>query len=1107
MTVEADCRDLFQAVGITTKTLRVMKLTAILLLVGCLVVRARGRAQERVTLHLKGVSLETVLEKIQEQTGYTYIYSVRDIPVTKKFDIEVHNVTVQEALDICLKGLPIEYKIVDRIIKLVPKSLKPAPEPPAMPVENSELVIIVTSEEGSNFSGATVKVGTIYIGATDESGKMSTKSIPNGRYHFDVTYVGFQKFEGEFVLGDKAVTRFAVVLKHSDNHLDEAQIIAYGQTTQRLSTGDVSTVKADAIERQPVQNVLQALEGVVPGLFIAQRSGAPGSNFSVMIRGQNSIMNGNDPFYVIDGVPYTSELVTGSNLNPNQGNPLDFINPADIESISILKDADATAIYGSRAANGAILITTKKGKAGATKLDVNVSQGIANAPMRAHWLNLPQYLAMRREAYDNDGATPDSSSAPDLMGWDTTRYTNWQKLGTGGTAEYTDVSANISGGTTNTVYLFGTTYHRESTVFPITNTDKKLSFHLNLSNTSLDQRFKFNLTANYMLDDRNLPNGDFTAVSNYAPDAPPIHNIDGTLDWSNSTWANPWATLLDRYMGNTSNLVVNALVSYNVIKGLTVKSSFGYTNLQVNETATFPLESYNPAWGLPAAATFTTNNIHSWIAEPQISYVNLFGGGRLEALVGTTFEQQTTNGQEISGNGYQSDALLLSLQSAPIINVLSQTNAVYNYNALFGRVNYNLQEKYIINLNARRDGSSRFGPDNQFHNFGSIGAAWIFSKEGFFQHALPVFSFGKLRASYGTTGNDQIGDYRFYDLFQSYYYSYQSTVGISPAALYNPNLQWELTKKLEAAIELGLAKDRVLIQASYYRNRSSNQLVGAATPSITGFTSELLNLPAIVQNSGAEFSLNTTNINSTSFHWRTTLTLSMNRNKLVSFPGLANNPNFAYGYQIGKSITGVKTFHSTGVDPQTGIYMFTDSSGKATASPNYSTDRIAFADMIPKYFGGFLNTFNYKRWQLDVFFQFRKQLGNNPTFMESLAPGIGQINHLINVLHRWQHPGDKTDIEMFTQSFGSAAFNAYQYASLSDISYTDASFIRLSNASLSYQFGGNWLNRVHLKSLVLFIHGQNLLTISKYIGMDPETQSLSRLPVLRVIIGGLKLTL
>lgn len=1111
MNVKADCPAKIRAVGIT-KTLRIMRLTAIFLLVFSLTVSARGRAQDRVTLHLKGASLETVLNQIQAQTGYTYVYSALDVPVTKKFDINVTGATVEDVLDMCFKNLPMRYEISNRLIKIVRRTDMGGDQSGLIKQGqghgHGDLIIYVRSEDGFNLPGATIHIVGLNVTTTsDASGELERKNVPNGQYQAEITYVGYETVRGNIEVNDQPVM-LTFFLKHTQNNLDQVQIIAYGHTTQRLGTGDVTTVNSQQMRDEPVSNPLMALEGMVPGLFVTQSTGMAGGAFQVQVRGQNSLQNGNDPFYVIDGVPYTSQLLP--NENPAlSGNPLNFINPSDIESISVLKDADATAIYGSRAANGAILITTKKGKAGRTRVDLDAYTGVGRVPLKTDWLNTPQYLEMREEAFKNDGETPDQFSAPDLTVWDTTRYTDWQKALIGGAAKYNDVQASISGGSDYTQFLFRTGYNGESTVFPDAGLDGKVSAHMNITTSSTDRRFKASITANYLYDRSDLPGFDLTSfVGATSPDAPMPFNSDGSLNWANNSWilgaGNPYAYTKKKYEAHTNNLVSNAVVSYSLIKGLEIRSNFGFTNMQTGEVATNPVSSQNPAFYPVASANFTTNSIQSWIIEPQADYLLYLGRNKFEALAGSTFDQSTSNGQILYATGFSSDVLVEDLQAATSLRALSLTNDVYKYNALFGRLSYNYDDKYLANLNVRRDGSSRFGPNRQFHNFGSGGVGWVFSKEDFMSGARRVLSFGKLSASYGTTGNDQIGNYTFYDLYNSVTYPYQNVVGINPTRLYNPNLAWEETRKLEGSIDLGFLKDKLLAKFAYYRNRSSDQLVQYPLSTVTGFSSISLNLPAVVQNEGYEVTVQANSVKIGKFSWTSALNVSVPRNKLVAFPNLAAS-SYKYLYIVGQPVSIVQAYHLTGVDSATGVYTFASKSDPF--NPSFITDRTALINLTPKFYGGFRNTFRYGGFELDILFQFIKQMGQSMFFQSGNPPGSAGNNQPVEVLKRWQKAGDKGPYEEFTQDFGSNASNEFSYAQTSDRNYTDASYIRLKTAGLSFDVPRNWKAMVHMQTLRIYVRAENLLTITKYKELDPENQSIGALPPLRVFTTGVQIGL
>jgi TonB-linked SusC/RagA family outer membrane protein len=1128
MTIDALRRSAFPSRRLT-KTLLIMKLTVIMLVLS-LPIFAKGRAQERVTLSEKNASLEVVLKEIQKQTGYQYFFQDKWKAIAKKIDISVSNAALDDVLSICFKDQPFTYTLINKIIVVQEKQLGKVQEDNDRHGEiPTTLGGKVRSETGAPLAGATVTLeGTKKGGITNNNGEFLLQDVKPGKYTLEVSFVGYEIYKEDIVVTGHTTNIFAV-LKQAINSLDEAQVIAYGEVSKRLQTGNVTTVKAEDIEKQPVSNPMLALEGRVPGLFITQSNGLPGSGVTVRVQGQNSILSGNDPLYVVDGVPYPSQMlstVSGGPLGssggavfggvaPGGGNPLSYINPADIESIEVLKDADATAIYGSRAANGAILITTKKGKAGQTKVDINLQQGWGKEARRLKLLNTQQYLQMRNEALKNDGLMPDSTSDFDLTAWDPTRYTDWQKVLIGGTAQYNTINTSISGGTIGTQYLIGGTYHRETTVFPGDFADQKGSLHFNINNVSANQKFRIQLSGNYLVDNNQLPQSDQTSVAiSLAPNSPALHNMDGSLNWAPtssgaSTFRNPLAYIYNSYQNRTTNLFSNAVLSYHILTGLEIRSSFGYTNLQTNEFFAFPLIANRPELrpNTTRSAEYTNSMAHSWLIEPQVNYKKTIGEGKLEALVGTTVQQNNSNGEHLVGIGYNSDDVLADIHSAASVTVNSTTASVYKYNALFGRVNYNWKDKYIINLTARRDGSSRFGAQNQFHNFASAGGAWIVSQEGFIKENIAFISFGKLRASYGTTGNDQIGEYQFMNLYNptSADVPYQNTTGIAPNSLLNPYLQWEETQKMQFGLDLGFSHDRILLTANYVHNRSSNQLLQYALPFITGFTAITQNFPATVQNTAWEFMLNTTNVKSKNFVWSSYFNLTIPQNKLVAFPNLASS-TYSTSLIIGQPISIIRAFHFLGADPTTGVYQF--ASKTDPFNPVFPDDATVLIKMTPKFYGGLQNSFKYKGLQLDILFQFVKQTGINNLFNFNPVPGqfsSGYSNQPTTVLNRWQKPGDKSSVQRYN-SDGSLFISEY-YAQSSDAGYSDASYIRLKNLSLSYALPMKSRQQPLLRNCIVYVQGQNLLTITRYLGLDPENQNASSLPPLRILMVGLRVGL
>lgn len=895
--------------------------------------------------------------------------------------------------------------------------------------------------------------------------------------------------------------------------LDEVVVIGYGTTTQRFNTGSVVKVTGDDIQKQPVANPLAALAGRVPGLTVTQNNGVPGSFYRVLIRGQSSLSQGSEPLFVIDGVPFApnntpvNQLSSAAATYAGSGiSPFNSINPADIESIEVLKDADATSIYGSRGANGVILITTKKGKAGKTLFSLNAYTGNSVITRNITMLNTNAYLQMRHEAFRNDGVIPDINTAPDLFAWDTTRYTNFPKLLIGGHANTSDVQASVSGGNNNTRFLLSGTWHHESTVFPGNLADNRAAVNLGVNHTSPNQKFTLAVSALYSLDKNAIIARDITSFISLPPNAPELYDADGNLNWQEGgvLFNNPLAYLQSKYTAVTGNLLSNVNAGYNVLPGLTIKISAGYNAYDINEVNINPISSQNPAYAPQGYSLFGNNYFKSWIIEPQAEYKKNIKKLKLNLLAGGTWQKTVNSYSSLFAYGYTNDALLESMTAASSLSAINSNKTDYRYEALFGRGNLNWNDLYILTVTGRRDGSSRFGPGKQFANFGSAGAAWIFSGEPFLKK-LSFLSYGKLRGSYGTTGNDQIGDYQYLDTWTAYYYTYQDGSGLYPTRLFNPDYSWEVNRKTELALELGFLQDRILFTGAWFKNRGSNQLVQYQLPLQTGFSGVLKNFPATVQNTGLELSLTTKNIAKVNFEWSTTFNITLPKNKLVSFPGL-DASSYANRYVIGHSVNVQKGFDFLGVNASTGIFEYNDINKDGILDVN---DFVILGDTDPDYYGGFLNTISYKGFEADIFFEFKKQLGKN--YLYSVYMPYGYIpgtmsNQPSEVSSRWQQPGDKTNIQQYTATFGTPAFNAVNYFPGSGAVYSDASYLRLKNVAVSYSFQPGLLHKYHITYCRVYLQGQNLLTITGYKVADPETQNMYALPPLKTLTAGIQFT-
>ncbi|SHK84688.1 SusC/RagA family TonB-linked outer membrane protein [Chryseobacterium polytrichastri] len=889
----------------------------------------------------------------------------------------------------------------------------------------------------------------------------------------------------------------------------------YYKVKDKERTGSIAKVSAKDIENQPVTNVLSAAQGRMAGVSITQNSGVPGGGYDIQIRGRNSLRNksnsdidGNQPLYVVDGMPiggemnslYSTQILPGHSMNP-----LNSINPQDIESIEILKDADATAIYGSRGANGVVLVTTKKGKSGKVGLSFNTTYGLSQVLSKMKMLSTSQYLDMRRQGYANDGITNYPATAYDVNGvWNQKRETDWQKELIGNTASSSSTQLSLTGGNDTTTFLLSVGHQEQSTVFA--KDFKYLSNTLSntISHRSKDNAFQLKISNLFSMQKNNVINEDVTKKSLFlSPNAPALYHEDGSLNWEHNTFMNPIAAYNGTYSNENKQFLTNINTQYQIVKNIIIKLNGGINYQTLEERALQPNTIYNPSFATGQSSAYSSaskNNQErfSLILEPQLGWQYAYNKHKIDVLVGGTFQREVNKQGSMVGIGFESNVFIENIGAAQTKIISDQFRTEYRYAAVFGRINYQFDHRYILNITGRRDGSSRFGPNNRFANFGAVGAAWIFSKEKFLEKAKWL-SFGKLRGSIGTAGSDNIGDYQYLDTYTVSSLIYNSVTGLTPSRLYNPDYSWEKTTKLEAALELGFLKNRINVTGSWYRNRSSNQLIGVQLPSMTGFGSVLANLPATVENSGIEFELSASPIKTEHFKWETSFNLSFPKNKLLSFPDLEGS-TYANQYLIGYPTTIVKLYRLEGIDPKTGLYVFTDFNGDGKiSSPD---DNKVIENIGVKYFGGWSHTLTYKNWDLSVLFQFVSQRNRN---YNSLMPTPGGMNNQpVEVLDVWSpdHPGGF--YMPYSGGSNGSKNTAQNYFRNSTGSVSDASFIRLKNVQLSYRIP---LQNSAFRNVKVYFQGQNLMTWTRYFGMDPEFLSLGYLPPLRTYALGVQFTL
>lgn len=1111
-----------------TQVVLCMKLTLILLLVtGMQVVSAGGYAQYKVTVSFSDAPLENVLEAIAGQAKLKLWSDPRLIGNFMHVSLKMKNAEVSDALSACLKGTGLFFRISENQYLIIAKEVSVG-QLAATVLKNATIDYqgVVLDEQNHPLEGASIVVKGSKIGTeSDGDGRFFLKGIdPNSI--IVISYIGYEMHE--FSLKGRSEVRF--LLSRSSSELDQTVIKGYYSTTERLNTGDVTTVKSDELERHPVTDPLLALEGQVPGLYISQASGLPGAYSNIMIMGKNSLLHGGDPLFIVDGVPFNTVSLTnpeigGGALNGpvsyttapynNEGfglSPFNTLDPKDIESIVVLKDGDATAIYGSRGANGVVLITTKHGKAGEGRVDCDFYTGFGHLAHTVKMMNTSEYLTMRREGIANDGQTVQSTDF-DLNGvWDTTRNTNWAKVLINNPAITTNANVNISGGNQMVQFSAGGGYSRQTTSYSTSFADVKAMAHLSLTSLSLGNRLRTQFQTSYTNDNNKLPNLDLAHFLTLAPDAPPLFDSSGSLNWqlySNSpSWNNPASSLLQPVSSISNTLTGSLNLDYRIISGLHIKTNFGYTSETMDEEASTPGASQAPPNNIDPnyrQLQIGKSEFSNWIGEGDIDYTRQIKASNLNVFIGATFEGNLMNTSTVMYSGFSDDALINNPLAAPNIYNGEYDNVMYKYNSIFGRIGYNAKSRYLLNLTARRDGSSRFGEGRQFGNFGALGVAWIFTNEPFLKPLLHVLSSGKLRGSYGQTGNDQIPAYQYLSSYNSNYYSYFGVSGLSPARLPNANYSWEVVKKVEGGLEIGFLKDKLLMTAIYYRNTCGNQLVQYTLPAITGFSSVQENLPAVVENKGWEFTAKFLGVSSRYINWTSSINVTIPQNRLLSYPNLAASP-YANIYEVGSSVFSRKIFRYVGVNSQTGQYSFATKS--ATGFPSSPQDLYVTKPITQLLFGGWQNSFSYKGIQLDVFVQFVKQRSPDGFGTGDLQmPGTFNSNEPVEILSRWKSVGDNSKYQKYSAGYDPNSDLTFTDYTRSDAVYsTNASFVRIKNISLAYQIANRLVRSMHIPSMRIYILAENVFTFTKYLGADPETLGFTT-PPSKIYTFGVKLSL
>ncbi|PRY40039.1 TonB-linked SusC/RagA family outer membrane protein [Spirosoma oryzae] len=939
---------------------------------------------------------------------------------------------------------------------------------------------VVRAKDGDVLPGSSV----VFKGQT-----RGTSTDGNGAFSLDVkaadvlvvSAIGYQSTE--VTVGNQS--SIIVTLNESASQLNEVVIVGYGTQDRKDLVGAVSQVNADEIKNRPVASFDQQLQGRAAGVQVAANTGVPGDGIFFRIRGTTSINASNDPLYVVDGVFVNNQSLQKITTQGQANNPLADINPADIESISILKDAEATAIYGARAANGVVLITTKRGAYNSKpKVSLNLSGGQAWAPKLWDLVTGPEHATIINEAWINDGKSaatrpfrPKSEGGRGLP----EEQPIYDRLGdifrTGALQNY-DLS--VAGGNANTRYYIGGGYTSQQATLR-TNDFNRASFKLNLDQDITD-RIKIG-TSNILSQSKRTnarvgdgPQGGILQAALHTPTYLPKFNDDGTY----AKWAG--FDNLDVLINNTdmhsisTRYIGNIYGEYEIIKGLKLRSSWSldYNNYDEYEYWNTLTNRGSASKGL-ATSSISTNTI--WINEQTLNYRRAFGSQHtFSALLGNTLQGNVSTQTFAQGTNFPSDAFR-QIASASVTTASSNRYA-YNLTSFFGRVDYSFARKYFLEASLRADASSKFAEGKRWGYFPSVGVAWQLKQENFLKD-VGFLSDLKLRASVGYTGNQNgIDNYAARGLWGGGF-NYQDSPGTFPVQLANPNLKWETTRQANIGLNIGLLNNRIGLELNAYHKYTYDLLLQVPLAQSSGFASIYQNNGA-VSNRGLEFAVNSLNINRGGLQWNTSFNIATNINRIEQLSIPVDASYSAERMQQGQPFHAFYVYKQLYVDPQTGnaVYEDVNKDGQITAN-----DRQFYGSALPTLFGGLNNTLSYKGFDLSVFFNFQtgnKVYNSNRFFQESGGTRDERRAINKNQLNRWQKPGDITDVPRVT-TIGTN----YNLSPISRF-VEDGSFLRLNSLVIGYTIPKAILNRIGIASARVYYSGSNLWLLSRYQGPDPE---------------------
>ena len=1090
--------------------LRIMRLLVFFLFVSFMSAHASGVSQT-VTLSAKRMPLEEVFATIEKQTGFVVFFNRSLLTNTRPVTIKASNTPLESFLQDMLANQPVSYKIEGKTIFISRKTMATELAAQAASVataleaafEPDPIVTgIVRNQKGEPLSGAAVKVQGSSAGtATDAKGAFSLRA-GKGQI-IVVSFTGYK--ETPVVVTGSSMQ---IAMETVENVLDDV-VVGYGSVKKKDFTGSAAQVNVAELQKQNAFNFDVALAGRAPGVMVVKSSGAPGADATIRIRGASSAFGVNEPLYVIDGVPVQiSQGMGATDFSSNRSlqlSPLSAINPQDIESIDILKDASSTAIYGSRAANGVVLVTTKHGKAGqkaAVTLSYNASFDRFYKDFTV--LSSSELLQVAKEAYANAGQTIPA---------DFIRYqgvsTNWKELVTR-TSYSDDWNLGLTGGTPNgeTVYALSASANKQIGVIKATGI-KRYSLRGNVESQA-SKLLKLGINMSYTNNGGDaLFNTFYTNIVTYRPDIPVFDENGNYATPLDSSQGNPVARTTYQLKLNNDALFVTGFLELKPFSFLKLRSSIAYNKTE-NQTENFapsydPLERKAKRTG---SRTDNTIDFQSVIFENTATYNTLFRKHAINAVAGASFTSDKRNTQRINSINFPDDYVLTNLGSAGTIQQFPTSASVSGLESYFGRMQYNYDSKYYFTFTARTDKSTKFGPNNQWAFFPSASAAWRMSKETFLGNT-PWISDLKLRASYGITGISNLADFLYASFFSTagqptYFYNGQSGVGL--ANVPNPSLRWETSRQFDIGFDYTLFNNRVRGSVEYYHKATKDLLLNVPIPRETGFGTTTLNIGNI-SNRGVEVVLGGDVIVTKNLTYTSEINFSQNRSRLDKLNG-GSGINLKEGdplgtikgyqtagiFQTAAEITALNSKSPNGFYQVSrtapGDFKFVDQNGDNYVS---TSDMVNIGNVEPKFYGGWNNVVRYKWFEATAFFYYAYGQEIQNQAKKTLGIYVNDVNYDRSVLNAWRPDNTQTDHPR------NVRLDPNNNIRVSDYYVQDGSFFKLKNLQFACYLNTRKITRSIVNQVKIYASVQNLFIITKYEGVDPEVGTT---PVSAIMLGG-----